>query len=331
MMRGLLIVLFVLFTPFTQAHKLAPSLLELKQVDQQRFEVTWKTPLKSTSNIPLEPVFPDHCETAGAAKESVAGTARVLVWPMDCREALAGSTLSVEGMQGSGTATLFKIEWADGGRIQQLLNVNKPSLVIPANQTAWQVAGEYIVLGVEHIWLGIDHLLFVLALVLLVRHGRRLFWTITSFTVGHSITLSLVALGYMDYPVTLVEFAIAASIFVLAVELSRSRDPDALSGHWIPGHSWLVAVGFGLLHGMGFAGALSEVGLPQGDIPLALLSFNVGIELGQIAFVLVCLALMWSARHWDQLVNQRIRWASIYAIGSLSAFWCVERGLSAFS
>lgn len=331
MMRALIVIIVLMIAPNLQAHKLAPSLLVLEQLDQQRFLVTWKTPLKSSSRTPLQPVFPDHCQTAAAAQQTIEGTARVLSWPMQCSQPLAGSPLAIEGMAGTGTATFLKVQWANGSRIQQLLNANNASLVIPAEQSAWQVAGEYIVLGVEHILLGIDHLLFVLALVLLVRHGRRLVWTITAFTLGHSITLSLVALGYMDYPVSLVEFAIAASIFVLAVELSRSDDPNALSGHWISGHSWLVAVVFGLLHGMGFAGALSEVGLPAGDIPLALLSFNIGIELGQIAFVLLCLVVMQLAVSWPKAFNRRVRWASIYTIGSLSAFWCVERGLSTLS
>lgn len=325
--------LVIILSPLTlQAHKLAPSLLLIEQRDQQHYQITWKTPLKSNAATPLQPVFPQHCQTAAAAQHSIEGSARVLIWPMRCSERLAGSTLAIEGMRGTGTATLLKILWSDGGRIQRLLNANKSSLVIPIEQTAWQVVGEYMVLGVEHILLGIDHLLFVLALVLLVRYGRRLFWTITAFTVGHSITLSIVALGYLDYPVLLVEFAIAASIFVLAVELSRSTAPTVLSGHWLTSHSWLVAVGFGLLHGMGFAGALAEVGLPVGEIPLALLSFNVGIEVGQITFVLLCLLIMRVAASYShQGVAQRFRWGSIYAIGSLSAFWCIERGLSVFS
>jgi hypothetical protein len=162
--------------------------------------------------------------------------------------------------------------------------------------------------------------------VLLLQQGRPLLWTITAFTLGHSITLSLVSLGYMNYPVSLIEFAIALSILVLAIELSRGQKTNF--SHWIPSHSCLVAIGFGLLHGMGFAGALSEVGLPAGEVPLALLSFNIGIELGQIAFVLGSLAVMSACRHWPTERLAAIRWGSVYSIGSLSAFWCIERGLS---
>ena len=333
--RAVLILAALLSSPTLYGHNLAPSLLMLEQRSQQHsqqiFQVTWKTPLKSSAKKPLQPLFPSHCETMAAAKQSIEGSARVLTWPMQCSEHLVGSTLAIDGMRGSGTATLLKIQWLDGGGVQQLLSASQSTFVIPAEQSLWQIAVEYSVLGVEHIWLGIDHLLFVLALVLLVRYGKRLLWTITAFTVGHSITLSLVVLGYIDYPVTFVEFSIAASIFVLAVELSRSRDPIELNKHWMTNNSWLVAVAFGLLHGMGFAGALSEVGLPAGDIPLALLSFNVGIELGQIAFVALCLALMRAGLEWRSAFTRHFRWANIYIIGSLSAFWCIERGLSLFS
>jgi hypothetical protein len=237
---------------------------------------------------------------------------------------MAGETISVDGMQATGTPTLVKIQWLAGDSVQSLINANSPQLSIPAVQSGMEVAGAYIVMGAEHIWLGIDHLLFVLALLMLVRSTKKLLWTITAFTVGHSITLSLVSLGYMDYPVALVEFTIALSILVLAIELSRPEQGK----HWISDYSWLVAISFGLLHGMGFAGALREVGLPAGDIPLALFSFNVGIELGQVAFVLVCLGAAALLARTIQPVMAPGRWIVIYAIGSLSAFWCIERGLS---
>jgi len=163
-------------------------------------------------------------------------------------------------------------------------------------------------------------------LLLLVGGGARLLWTITAFTVGHSITLSLVTLGFFDYPVALVEFTIALSIFVLAVELTRVSKHDIL---WR--NPWWLAGGFGLLHGMGFAGALAETGLPQGNVPLALLFFNVGIEIGQIAFILVVLAVWFVIRR--PLAPWQERWmpVPIYILGSLSAMWCIERGLEVFA
>jgi uncharacterized membrane protein len=185
---------------------------------------------------------------------------------------------------------------------------------------------DYSLLGMEHIWGGLDHLLFVFGLLLLVGGGTRLLWTITAFTVGHSITLSLVTLGYFDYPVALVEFVIALSIFVLAVELTRASKHDIL---WR--NPWWLAGGFGLLHGMGFAGALAETGLPQDNVPLALLFFNVGIEIGQIAFILAVLGVWVLIRKPLAAWQDRLLPIPIYVLGSLSAMWCIERGLEALA
>ena len=183
---------------------------------------------------------------------------------------------------------------------------------------------EYSVLGAEHIWGGIDHLMFVFGLLLLVGAGAgwRLISTITAFTLGHSITLSLVTLGFLSYPVSLVEFAISLSIFILALELARSD-----KGGLFRRYPWWLAGSFGLLHGMGFAGALAEVGLPQGSVPLSLLFFNLGIELGQITFILLLLGV------WQLVKRRLLPWQErllpvpVYALGGLSAMWCFQHGL----
>ena len=154
-------------------------------------------------------------------------------------------------------------------------------------------------------------------------------WTITAFTVGHSITLAMVTLGLFDYPVSLIELAIALSIFVLALELIHGNHIDHRT-NWhniLRNHPWWLAGGFGLLHGMGFAGALSEIGLPQGNVPLALLSFNVGIEAGQIAFVLVLLSAWWVIKRYVSDNFDRLLPVPVYALGGLSAMWCIERGM----
>jgi hypothetical protein len=211
----------------------------------------------------------------------------------------------------------------DGRQYQQVLDTEQSSFVVPAESTAGDVAGDYTWLGVEHIWMGFDHLLFVFGLLLLVGGGTRLLWTITAFTLGHSITLSLVTLGYFDYPVALVEFAIALSIFILAVELTRVEKHDAL---WR--NPWWLAGGFGLLHGMGFAGALADTGLPQDNVPLALLFFNVGIEAGQIAFILVILAVWYVIKKPLSPWQDTLYPIPVYILGALSAMWCIERGLA---
>jgi hypothetical protein len=214
----------------------------------------------------------------------------------------------------------------DGRNYQQVLNAEQTEFVIPAESSAGEVAGDYSLLGIEHIWGGMDHLLFVFGLLLLVGGGSRLLWTITAFTVGHSITLSLVTLGYFDYPVALVEFAIALSIFVLAVELTRAARHDIL---WR--NPWWLAGGFGLLHGMGFAGALAETGLPQDNLPLALLFFNVGIEIGQLAFIALAFAVWFVIRRPLAPWRERLLPVPIYVLGALSAMWCIERGLAVFA
>ena len=181
---------------------------------------------------------------------------------------------------------------------------------------------DYTWLGAEHIWAGPDHLLFVMGLLLLVGWNRRLIYTVTAFTLGHSVTLAMVTLGLFDYPVSLVEFMIALSIYVLAVELARGEDGGAL---WR--QPWWLAGGFGLLHGMGFAGALAETGLPQSNVPLALLFFNVGVEFGQLAFITL---LMLIAATGVRALGQRFTALlplPVYALGGLSAMWCIERGL----
>jgi hypothetical protein len=210
----------------------------------------------------------------------------------------------------------------DGRQFQEVLNAEQPEFVVPAQSSAGEVMGDYSLLGMEHIWGGIDHLMFVFGLLLLVGGGKRLLWTITAFTLGHSITLSLVTLGFFDYPVALVEFTIALSIFVLAVELTRKRRNDIL---WR--NPWWLAGGFGLLHGMGFAGALAETGLPQGNVPLALLFFNVGIEIGQIAFIVAVLALWYLLRKPLARWQERLLPVPVYILGALSAMWCIERAL----
>jgi hypothetical protein len=180
------------------------------------------------------------------------------------------------------------------------------------------------VLGAEHIWGGIDHLMFVFGLLLLIGVGAgwRLIGTITAFTLGHSITLSLVTLGFLSYSVPLVEFTIALSIFILALDLARGD-----KGGLFRRYPWWLAGGFGLLHGMGFAGALAEVGLPQGSVPLALLFFNIGIELGQIAFILLLLGAWQLVKRPLSGWQQQLLPVPVYVLGGLSAMWCIERGL----
>jgi hypothetical protein len=309
-----------------QAHRFAPSLLKVNEIADQQYNMVWKTPAQGTSNVPLRPVWPDSCEVKNASPPQMEGTGKVSSWQLHCsglgEDGLVGETLGVVGLGANQASAMVMVSLLDGRQYQQVLNAEQPEFVVPLESSAGDVMSDYSLLGIEHIWGGIDHLLFVFGLLLLVGGGTRLLWTITAFTVGHSITLSLVTLGFFDYPVALVEFTIAVSIFVLAVELTRVKKHDML---WR--NPWWLAGGFGLLHGMGFAGALVETGLPQDNLPLALLFFNVGIEIGQIAFILMALALWMLVRRPLAPWQDRLLPIPVYILGALSAMWCIERGL----
>lgn len=313
-----------------QAHRFAPSLLKVNEIAQGQFHLVWKTPAQATSSVPMRPVWPASCEVTQANAPVMEGTGKVTSLQLRCsdlgEDGLVGQTLGVEGLGANQASAMVMVSLLDGRQYQQVLNAEQSEFVVPTQSSAGEVMSDYSYLGMEHIWGGIDHLLFVFGLLLLVGGGSRLLWTITAFTVGHSITLSLVTLGFFDYPVALVEFTIALSIFVLAVELTRQKRNDLL---WR--NPWWLAGGFGLLHGMGFAGALAETGLPQDNLPLALLFFNIGIEIGQIAFILVVLALWWLVRKPLAPWQERLRWMPVYVLGGLSAMWCIERGLEALS
>ena len=321
-----LLALGLFLVQAAEAHRFAPSLLKVTEIADQQYAVVWKTPAQGTSSTPLRPLWPDSCEITNSSPPQMEGTGRVDSWQMRCdqlgEDGLVGETLGVDGLGPNQASALVMVSLLDGRNYQQVLDAGQTQFVIPAESSAGEVAGDYSLLGMEHIWGGMDHLLFVFGLLLLVGGGTRLLWTITAFTVGHSITLSLVTLGFFDFPVGLVEFAIALSIFVLAVELTRIRKHDML---WR--NPWWLAGGFGLLHGMGFAGALAETGLPQDNLPLALLFFNVGIEVGQIAFILAVLAIWYLVRKPLAPWQDRLMPVPVYVLGSLSAMWCIERGL----
>jgi hydrogenase/urease accessory protein HupE len=327
-----LICLLLLPSSPLLAHELDPSLLRLIEQPSGEVNVLWKTTLDASGKAPLTPIFPAYCQQITTPQTRQETKVYMLQWQLDCSEDLAGGIIAINGLADSTETVLVKIEWQDGRQLHKLLDSSTAEFKVFSEQTVLQQFLEYAHIGVEHIWFGPDHLLFVLALVLLVSNMRSLLWTITAFTVGHSVTLSLVVLGFIDYPVSLVEFTIAASILVLALELVRRNEnqTDAKQG-WIGSHSWIVAISFGLLHGMGFAGALREVGLPPGDIPLALFSFNVGIETGQVIFVLAVLLLMNIATKTISRTMPALTrgswWLTVYTIGGVSVFWCLERGL----
>ncbi|MGH0032280.1 MAG: HupE/UreJ family protein [Myxococcota bacterium] len=321
----------LLLAAAASAHRLAPSLLELVERDGGRFDVTWKTPLQQPVGSDVRPELPESCATAGEAQASQEATGLVVRFPVDCGTAgIVGQRLAVRGLDTSGTNALVRVALADGRRIQAVLHADDPELEIGERQGALAVAREYALLGFEHILSGLDHLLFVFGLVLLAATTRQLVWTVTSFTLGHSVTLSLAVLGYVRFPTALVELVIAMTIVALALELARGAPEAGARGSWMRRAPWAMAFGFGLLHGLGFAGALAEVGLPVGEIPAALLAFNLGIEAGQLAFVVVVLLLRALLARPVASAPAWLLRAPTFAMGGLAVYWCLDRGAGLF-
>ena len=241
---------------------------------------------------------------------------------INCELSLEGEAIAIDGLDATLTDALVRIESADGSVRNALLTPSSPSFIVPVQPGPLMVLRAYVGLGIEHILFGIDHLLFVLCLLLLVRGIRKLLATVTAFTLAHSITLAAATLGFIRVPAAPVEATIALSIVFLASELVRGA---AGRGTVTRSDPWLIAFSFGLLHGLGFAGALAEVGLPQGEIPLALFSFNVGVELGQLAFVAAVLSLALLIRAVSLRLPAWAPNAAGYAIGSVAMFWVFAR------
>jgi hydrogenase/urease accessory protein HupE len=314
-------------TRAASAHPLAPSLLELRELGAGRVEVAWKRPLLRPRGLDPVPALPARCRQVSPPATVPDEGAVWVRWTVDCGSGgLVGERVGVGGLGDSGLAALVRVTLADGRLVQGIVTAGRPAIDVPSRPRPWDVVRDYVWLGVEHILGGPDHLLFVFGLVLLAGTVRRVAATVTAFTLGHSVTLSLAALGLVTLPTAPIEMLIAASVLALAAELAREPDRPTLMRRF----PWGMAATFGLLHGLGFAAALAEAGLPQSDIPLALFAFNVGIEIGQLAFVLVVLA---AGRVLGRLPLRFPAWmrqVPVYAMGTLAAFWWFERTAALF-
>jgi hydrogenase/urease accessory protein HupE len=318
----ILVALAMLLVPLPgHAHEVRPAYLDLSEEGPGEFSVLWKTPMLGEMRLALQPIFSGPVEVVTPVATRTTGNAAVQTWRLRA-ESLRGQTLRIVGLETTLTDVLVRIAFADGSSWVERLSPPRPGSVIPTRPSAWGVAGTYLALGIEHILIGIDHLLFVLALLLLTTGTWRLVKTVTAFTVAHSITLGLATLGIVHVPSSPVEAVIALSIVFVAAEIVQARRGRAGLAAQMP---WIVAFIFGLLHGFGFAGALSEVGLPEGHIPIALLFFNLGVEAGQLLFVAAVLALVAGIRRTGMAWP---RWAGLvppYAIGSMAMFWVIQR------
>jgi hypothetical protein len=320
------VTLAALFAVPALAHRLSPAFFGLTETAPGVYAVQWKVSISGGLAAALEPKVPAGCSLTGDVHTYVLNEdVRFQHGTLSCPGGIGGRELKIDGLELTQTDVLVRVDYLDGSASNQRLTPDAPSAVIPARPSALEVIRTYTELGIGHILGGVDHLLFVLALLLLVRGLGRLIATVTAFTLAHSVTLAAATLGFVHVPSAPVEATIALSILFLASELARQPRADLTARF-----PWLVAFSFGLLHGFGFAGALSEVGVPQKAVPLALLFFNVGVEIGQLAFIAAVLALGWAIRRAALRAPAWWPRAAAYGIGSVAAFWVVQRTAAIF-
>ncbi len=313
--------LLVMFSREAQADTLRPGYLELIEREDGHWRVTWKAPLAGGLASHARPVFPGHCRYNPTATR-LEDANLIVAGDLACGRPLAGERVGLAGMQAGFTDALLRIA-ARAGPVQvERLTAERAVVTVATVPDRWQVAKAYVALGGEHILAGYDHLLFVVALVLLLGRIRPVVKAVTAFTVAHSVTLAGTTLGLFGLPQAPVEAMIALSILFLAVEIVK-QVPGA--SRLSERASWIVAFLFGLLHGFGFAGALREIGLPEGEVPTALLTFNIGVETGQLIIVAATLSAM-ALLNWTKPALLRpMVVASSYLIGSTAAFWFIGR------
>src|SRR5262245_11738749 len=318
-----LLLAALLAAPSVWAHEARPAYLEIKETAPGRFSVLWRTPVLAGMRLPVGLNLPDDVRNLNEPIVEELYDSLLERRSIDAGlNGLAGKRIEFVGLQLTITDVLVRVETLDGRHWMTIARPSQPWVEIAASQTWAIVASTYIVQGIRHIFLGADHMLFVLGLLLIVKDRVMLIKTVTAFTVAHSITLAIATLGYAAAPVLPLNAAIALSILFLGPEIVRSwRGETSLTIR----KPWVVAFLFGLLHGFGFAGALTRAGLPRSELPLALLSFNMGVEIGQVTFVLLVVLL---ERSFRQLEIRWPRWVEAlpgYAVGSLGAFWTIQR------
>ena len=328
--------LLATFAPSVFAHEVRPAYLELQQTDGETYEVLWKVPGQGEDlRLGLYVQQPENCSNLSQPRGVFAANAYTERWSIRCAGGLTGGTIRIAGLSATLTDVLVRLERLEGTTQVTRLTPATPAFVVEAAPSRAEIVRTYLALGIEHILTGVDHLLFVLGLLLLVRGLGRLIKTVSAFTVAHSVTLTLASLGFVHVPQPPVEAVIALSIVFVASEILRSRSRSAaVKPSLTERQPWLVAFAFGLLHGLGFAGGLSEVGLPEGHIPLALLLFSIGVEIGHFGFIAVVIASIAIGRR----ILDRVRLSPLrpqhlaalrllppYAIGATAMFWLIER------
>jgi len=313
------------YVPSAWAHESRPAYLEINETAPGRYSILWRTPIMSGMRLPVALKFSDGVRNVTEPTVQELADSLVERRVIDAgASGLAGKQIEFVGLQATITDVLVRVQMLDGTYSTTLVRPSKPRAEIAASRGHLAIAGAFLSHGIEHILFGYDHLLFVFALILIVRRRRVLLMTITSFTIAHSITLALATLGAVQVPRPPVETAIALSILLLACEIVRLEHGQvSLTSRW----PWVVAFSFGLLHGFGFASALTDIGLPRSDVPLALFAFNLGVEIGQLAFIGVVFSVLTLAKRirLASVIAHRALPAATYVIGILAAFWFFER------
>lgn len=320
--RWLLLAWLVLaLAPFARAHEVNPAYLDIQETAPGQYSILWKQPIKDGRRLKIDPVFPEACEKQNVSVSPAPGVI-VERWQTSCD--LTNASISISGLERTLTDVFLRLEPFDEPAVSAVLRPSQPVLELSAPSPVPVLA--YLRLGVDHILFGFDHLLFVLGLMLIVR-ARQVLWTLTAFTIAHSITLALSALAGVSLPGPPVEIAIAMSIVLLAIEaLRHSRGQASLSIRY----PWAIAFGFGLLHGFGFAGALASIGLPAGTEILALALFNIGVELGQVLFVGAVLAVVWLVTRIRRVALPPLIHVAAYGVGIAGTYWIIERLYATF-
>jgi hydrogenase/urease accessory protein HupE len=305
-----------------RADELRPAYIEMTEQAPGQWSILWKASANSRLGQTGAVIIPDNCIADGDPRREFAGGNILTRLSLRCKGSVQGQRIGLKNLELSTTDALVRIAPMDSTMQTLRLTPDQPVAALAKPSVISNVAATYTILGFEHILMGFDHLFFVLALVLLLKGGWLVAKTVTAFTVAHSITLAGSTLGLLSLPPQPVEAVIALSIIFLAVEVVKARPDDVRLSERFP---WIVAFLFGLLHGFGFAGALAEIGLPEGDVPLALLTFNLGVEIGQLVIVAVALAVLHGLRkmrgHWLQPGKA----ATAYGIGIIATYWFIER------
>ena len=308
---------------FASAHEARPAYLELKETAPGQFAVLWRTPVLAGIRLPVALALPDDIKNITEPKVEELADSVVERRAIDAGpNGLAGKRIEFPGLELTITDVLVRVEMLERRKWTTIVHPSQPWVEIAASQSWLGVMETYIVQGIRHILFGADHMLFVLGLLLIVKERWMLLKTVTAFTVAHSITLAIATLGYAEVPVVPLNAAIALSIVFLGPEIVRSWRGET---SFTIRHPWVVAFAFGLLHGFGFASALTSAGLPHHELPLAMVSFNVGVELGQLGFIALVLALECSFRILEVLWPRWVEMLPGYAVGSLGAFWTIQR------